>query len=490
MIRNLLCLSFSILIIITLEAQRSDKRGLGYGHHSIKDLETLSTGVSWWYNWYHLPDEKVREIYTDFDVEFVPMTWNGSYDKEGLQGFLTSKDSTRYLLGFNEPNFIDQANMTPTEAASKWPELEALAQQYQLELISPAVNYCGNCVSEGGVTYYDPVDYLDDFFEACENCRVDFIAIHYYGCGGLQSYLDRFKKYDRPLWVTEFACWDQDNISLDMQKSYLINAVDILENDPSVVKYAWFTGRGSGPGISLLSTDGKLTELGELYVNMPVHDTLVYFPIPGRLEAENYQRMDGIQLELTQDEDGLINVGYIDAGDYLEYQISVPEDHRYTFDLRYAGYSGTFGLFLNNDQVRQISLPSTDGWQNWQTYESEITLQKGDHTIRFEVLNGGFNLNWIEIFNERTIILDTNDREFNFFPNPVDNLLKVEVGSTHHGADFKFDLFDLLGRKVLQLNSRVAKDQISIDFSSVAPGIYLAHFSYGGLSQIRKLIVQ
>jgi hypothetical protein len=48
-------------------------------------------------------------------------------------------------------------------------------------------------------------------------------------------------------------------------------AVDILEKDPMVFRYAWFTGRWANPsGISLLgSASGALTELGTLYTTLP-----------------------------------------------------------------------------------------------------------------------------------------------------------------------------------------------------------------------------
>ena len=167
-----------------------------------------------------------------------------------LREFYTNHPEAKFLLGFNEPNFREQANMTPSAAAAAWPGLEAIADEFGLELVSPAVNWCGNCVSEGGVTFTNPYDYLDAFFEACPDCRVDYIGVHNYMCysGPLIDYLEGFRKYGKKIWLTEFACWDQATITLDMQKNLVIGALDYLDNDTMIYRYSWFTGRSnSGP---------------------------------------------------------------------------------------------------------------------------------------------------------------------------------------------------------------------------------------------------
>jgi hypothetical protein len=47
-------------------------------------------------------------------------------------------------------------------------------------------------------------------------------------------------------------------------------AVAILEADPDVFRYAWFSGRTSAiPNVDLLGADGQLTALGQEYVGLP-----------------------------------------------------------------------------------------------------------------------------------------------------------------------------------------------------------------------------
>ncbi|GMU03986.1 glycoside hydrolase family protein [Corallococcus caeni] len=250
---------------------KSAKRGLGYGYHSAEDLKALSPGMSWWYNWSPRPEAGAASVYVSENVSFVPMAWGGTPTVAQLESEIPA--GARYLLGFNEPNFKSQANKTPRQAAALWPVLEEVARRKGLKLVSPAVNYCGDCVSEDGVTFTDPVVYLDAFFKACANCQVDAIAIHWYACdlSALKWYVGQFKKYNKPLWLTEFACGDRphDEITVAVQKQYMVDAIGYLETEPAIERYAWFSGRNNEiPSINLLGASGELTELGHLYVTL------------------------------------------------------------------------------------------------------------------------------------------------------------------------------------------------------------------------------
>lgn len=41
-----------------------------------------------------------------------------------------------YLLTFNEPNFSDQSNMSPQQAADAWPQVEAVATKYPTHILN------------------------------------------------------------------------------------------------------------------------------------------------------------------------------------------------------------------------------------------------------------------------------------------------------------------------------------------------------------------
>lgn len=249
------------------------KRGVAYGHHSQADLQALSKGISWWYNWAFEPDEGVRTTFASLGVEYVPMVWGTKVETTQVASKLLPSATT--LLGFNEPNFFAQANLSAADAAARWPGVQAVADAHGLSLISPAVNFCG-----GGCHDTDPFAYLDAFFAACPGCRVDAIGVHIYvGCKGengnhAQWLINHLKTYEtrftQPIWLTEFACQDAKNE--EEQRAFLVDAVTYLESDPRIQRYAWFAGRADNvPHVDLLGADGQLTTLGQTYVDLPRH---------------------------------------------------------------------------------------------------------------------------------------------------------------------------------------------------------------------------
>ena len=126
----------------------------------------------------------------------------------------------------------------------------------------------------------------------------------------------------------------------------------------------------------------------------------------GRIEAENWTRVitlpDGeVGIEGTQDTGGGTNVGWIDLGDWMEYDLSIAEAGNYQLALRAASQGGStpgFKVFLDGVWVDQIAVTNTGAWQNWQTISGRVIyLDEGQHTLRLEARSGGANLNWIEL---------------------------------------------------------------------------------------------
>jgi hypothetical protein len=476
-------LMFLALLVFTASGQtKSKKRGIAYGHLSEADLAAISPGLSWWYNWSETPENTVAGVYQKYNMDFVPMTWNNAFNETALRAFYSAHPEAKFLLAFNEPNFTTQANMTPSQVAAAWPRLEQVAKDYGLQIVGPAVNYCDKCITENGVTFTTPVQYLDAFFAVCPNCKVDYIAVHNYMCysGALSSYIDLFKKYGRKIWLTEFACWDQPNITLDMQKSYILGSLDYLENDTLVYRYAWFTGDRSGsyPYLDLFkSSPGELTDLGKLYVSYyPVHDTSLYTTIPARIEAENYTTMYGIALEGVNDIDGVADVGWIDAYDWLSYNIDVPHSGDYYVYCRISANSSSNFQVLDNGQVLTVTnIPATGGYQSWRTFDcGKITLSKGKHKLRLTTNTGGFNINWLEITDTPKNLTGLNDPAksgLSLYPNPVSDKLFIRMPGNHSRITAR--LVDQTGRKILEEQYPGDNDLVQLDLSTVSDGLYI-----------------
>jgi hypothetical protein len=443
--------------IHTIQAQTvSPKRGIAYGNNSSADMSLLSQGISWWYNWSETPESSVLNSYSGLGIDFVPMAWNGNFNQQKLRDFLLAHPDIKYILGFNEPNFTGQANMTPTQAAANWPKIEAIADEFGLKIVGPAVNYCGTCVSEGGTTYNDPFKYLDDFFSSCSNCRVDYIAIHSYmnTIGALSWYVDQFKRFGKPVWVTEFAGWESNNniISAANQESFLIGAVDFLENDTSVFRYSWFTGRTTGgpgtyPYIDLLKSGGGLTDLGNTYLTMPVHDTGVYISLPARIEAEKYTKMNGFLLEKTSDVSGFANLGYTEAQDWLEYNVDLNQGGMYPLDFRIAStQSSGMDIYVDGEKKLTQNFTNTGGWQVWKTFHNSISLETGKHKLRLIATSSGFNINWIEVGEITSGIPENRENRVVIYPNPAQDL--INLTNTENAS--MVEIVDVTGNPVLR----------------------------------------
>lgn len=254
-------------------ALRQGKRGLAwFNSNACSDLK-LMKGVSWLYDWSPLPDALMQPCMNALGIEFVPMQWGGGGITPDLN--FTIYGASKHLLTFNEPNFYSQSNMTPLQAAQLWPTIEAVAAERNMLISSPAASACGPLPSDCYGGSFTPVTWFDQFFANCTGCKVDFIATHIYTCNvtELQVYLDSLKKYNKPIWLSEFAC-PASGQPIEVEINFMKQALALLDGDSSIERYAWFgtrldpTDGWLGPQVDLLSDQScALTDLGKIYTN-------------------------------------------------------------------------------------------------------------------------------------------------------------------------------------------------------------------------------
>jgi len=120
--------------------------------------------------------------------------------------------------------------------------------------------------------------------------------------------------------------------------------------------------------------------------------------IPGTVQAENYSAMSGIQTETTTDTGGGLNVGWIDANDWMDYSVNVSTTGSYTVNFRVASTTSGRSLQLKRGTttLATVSIPNTGGWQAWTTVSATVSLTAGAQTLRLTTTTGGFNVNWIQ----------------------------------------------------------------------------------------------
>jgi hypothetical protein len=244
-------------------AGTSPKKGVSTWNVSGVGTALTAVKASWYYNWAAGPTNGAGT-----SAEFVPMIWGpGSVTSSTLA---RAKSSGRTLLGFNEPDFSSQANMTVEQALDLWPQLQATG----LRLGSPAPAVGG--ATAGG--------WLDRFLTGAHDrgYRVDFIALHWYGAdfsdaavSQLQSYLRAVHdRYGRPIWLTEFALirWDSSGHATfptsAQQVRFISRALAMLGGLSYVERYAWFalpTPDEGGLGTGLYQPGHGLTQAGTAF---------------------------------------------------------------------------------------------------------------------------------------------------------------------------------------------------------------------------------
>jgi len=236
--------------------KRIGKRGLGvYGTLSCSDIKLLGN-VSWVYNWAQNPDI-LEECYDELGIQYIPMIHDASSDMTIVYG------NSPYLLTFNEPNFVEQANMSPQQAASLWPQVQAVATKFGMKISSPSASYGGDYPG-----YSDPIAWLTEFFSLCSDCQVDFIATHQYDCDAESLYgaIGNFKTFNKPIWVTEFSCY---GASVGADVNFSMQILPLFDGDADIQRYSWFGSRSlpaDNTNIDVFDhTQNALTPVGVYY---------------------------------------------------------------------------------------------------------------------------------------------------------------------------------------------------------------------------------
>ncbi|MFR1378055.1 MAG: glycosyl hydrolase [Clostridium neonatale] len=240
------------------------KKGMGSG--MIDKVQ--ESGLSWYYHWATDPIDGA-----DPKMQFVPMIWGeGEYGPNWLE----NPDNKKYktILGFNEPDFKDQSNMSVDTAIEEWPSF----MESGLRVGSPAT----------GVAAPWSNDWFKPFMEKIDedsNLDVDFIAVHCYLDGPwadtfLEMIDDCYEKYHKPIWITEFgiAEWNQGKWNTNNPDAlrdiaeFMKKVIPALDKREYVERYAWFpfdpTDKyGGASGLYDMNT-GKLNSLGKVYRNL------------------------------------------------------------------------------------------------------------------------------------------------------------------------------------------------------------------------------
>lgn len=258
-----------------------------------------------------------------------------------------------------------------------------------------------------------------------------------------------------------------------------LNALGILNNDISSIKVTpgykvtlYQDDNFSGSTLVLTANDDCLVDNGwnDVVSSVKVESSATSTVI----QAESYNYMAGIDVETTSDAGGGQNVGWIDAGDWMSYPVTIPVTGTYLISYRVASPNSNMSLRLEKDagttQLGSVVIPNTGGWQNWTDVSHTVTLPAGSYDIGVATSTGGFNLNYLTITNVSTARIamqqqSADDNILRLSPNPVSEQLYLR------GNDKVklLSIYDINGREIM----RVKNPANTIPVSSLIPGMYI-----------------
>ncbi len=274
-----------------------------------------------------------------------------------------------------------------------------------------------------------------------------------------------------------------------MEQTALVLTLDKAaeKNDHVTLAYA---------GVQQTSADGGvLAPFATQWVYNLLDEMASVFTLPCRVEAELFNSMSGVQTEATTDLGGGLNVGWIDAGDYMDYTIAVATGGTYRVDLRIAAHSaaGRVQLKNGNTVLKTIDLPVSGGWQNWQTVTTTIALPRSRFTLRVLAVKGGFNLNYIDFSLITGVEQSGSPPQQNAlsanYPNPFNAATTIRY-HTARTERVRIKIFDLRGALVATLVDGVVpagSHHTTLSADHWPSGVYWCRMTAGPFSHSIKM---
>lgn len=231
--------------------------------------------------------------------------------------------------------------------------------------------------------------------------------------------------------------------------------------------------------------------------------------IPGKIEAEEFDlscgdgsyfdtdavnsgsqfRNQQVDIEACTDAGGGYNIGWTEAGEWLEYTINVPASGLYDFTLRAAsgGTGGNMHIDINGTSVSgTMNVSGTGGWQNWQNFtKAGIPLSAGTQVMRVNFESGGVNLNYLNVVPSAVTALYQTSSSSPFDLQVKDGSIAVQDPNS---LLKEIRLVDLSGRTIT-IEQKKSDSQFVIKSDTQKAGIYFIYMLSDQEVWMKKIIL-
>ena len=233
----------------------------------------------------------------------------------------------------------------------------------------------------------------------------------------------------------------------------------------------------------------------------------VRWAIPGTIEAENfdnggqnvayydlsasnygnyYRTSDYVDIQPSVENSP--NIGWILAGEWMKYSISVSAAGTYTIAARIAcsQYWKSFRIEMDGITIATVKVPYTGGTQSWQTVNiPNINLTMGDKVMRIYASTGGsYNINYIKFTATNVLAARLNSTDSTFqeetnttvttFPLPFSTSCTINLFGKTQGI-FNLSLIDLTGKTVWEkeVNKNSESYNETLYMGNLLNGVYI-----------------
>lgn len=358
------------------------------------------TRSTWYYSW-------SADKATFPDYEYVPIRQSYSWPSWLL---INEMEDATHILGYNEPDRPDQANMTVERAIEGWP------------------SYMNSGLRIGVPAVASNTTWLRNFISECEsrNYRIDYVPIHAYwdlrgddGYASAEKWASTLKSWyeaggQRPLWITEWnngANWTGGNFPGDQEQQQQKNAEDlkrilhVLDTCSYVERYSiynWVEDKRalvmgydeSGNWLAEGTIDQQLTAAGKVYMENqpgvaynPDYDRVMQFRLAAPSLSVSVNQNRRVTLS-WKDYNGELTKEYVierktNGGSYEEIYRGVPSDEGLNNSYSYEQVNEEFARYTY--RIKVTSLLN----ENETLYSNEAILEigavQGTGNIRYGV---------------------------------------------------------------------------------------------------------
>lgn len=290
----------------------------------------------------------------------------------------------------------------------------------------------------------------------------------------------------------------------NISKVEFYNGTALIESDSSAPFQAQPTNLGMGVhgmyakvyvGSEFVISNSISIQVGEQVPFSAVH------VIPGTLEAGHFDKYEAgagqniSYFDTSQYNEGNarldeyvdtgsdsgegITVGWITAGEWLEYSVDVQNPGTYSIAIRYSSGNpnggGPMYFELDGKSIsNSISFPTTSDWDEWATKTvTDIPLTGGEQILRIAINNGEFNLGRMTFTQTGDLGFDppVADAGPNVSTASSDNSVNLDGSGTYEpiGKTLTYTWSQVYGPTALDFTST---SSVTTDVSNLVIGVY------------------